>query len=254
MNKTTSESRKLYQKVSNAVAEAIATKQYLPGSRLPSERELAEEFKVSRPTIREAMLALEIGGMVEARHGSGIYVADNPKHERGAPELDIGAFELTEARSLFEGEAAALAATMITDQELAQLEAILSEMIEENENHATGEQADRRFHLAIAEATHNVMIVSIIEQLWDTRERSPLCRHILEKARSVGVQPRIDEHRELLDALRARDPQWARRAMREHLERVIDGLLVATEMEAIERARSEVAAKRTEFTRRRRSV
>ena len=245
------ETRKLYQQVASAIADAISAGRYRPGQRLASERDLAEEFGVSRPTIREAMLALEIRGMVEARHGSGVYVTDNPPDPAGAPELDIGAFELTEARALFEGETAALAATTITDEELEELEGILAEMVEENAAASRGEQADRRFHVAIAQATRNAAIVSVIETLWDARYRSPLCRHMLDKARAVGVKPRIDEHRRLLDALRARDPQDARQAMREHLQRVIEGLLAATEMEAVERARVEVAAKRSEYARRR---
>jgi GntR family transcriptional repressor for pyruvate dehydrogenase complex len=254
MTRTPAETRKLYQQVATAIGERIASGRYPRGQRLPSERDLAEEFGVSRPTIREAMLALEIRGMVEARHGSGIYVTDNPPVQTAAPELDIGAFELTEARALFEPEAAALAAATITDEELARLEAILADMVEENAADARGEQADRRFHVAIAEATRNAAIVSVIETLWDARYRSPLCRHMLDKARAVGVQPRIDEHRNVLDALRTRDPQQARRAMREHLERVIEGLLAATELEAVERARGEVAAKRSEYARRRGAV
>ena len=91
----------------------------------------------------------------------------------------------------------------------------------------------------------------MIETLWDARYRSPLCRHMLDRARATGVKPRIDEHRRLLDALRSRDPQAARLAMREHLQRVIEGLLAATELEAVERARTEVAAKRSEYARRR---
>jgi GntR family transcriptional repressor for pyruvate dehydrogenase complex len=251
MNNPTAENRKLYQQVSEAVALAITQGVYQRGGRLPSERELAEEFQVSRPTVREAMLALEIRGLVEARHGSGIYVIDTPQPEQSAPELDIGAFELTEARALFEGEAAALAATAITDEELARLESILAEMVAENEGDARGEQADRSFHMLIAAATRNVAIVAAIEQLWDLRYKSPLCRHMLAKARAAEVKPRIEEHRQLLDALKAHDPQWARRAMREHLGRVIDALLAATEMEALERARNEVAAKRSEYARRR---
>ena len=251
MTRTPAETRKLYQQVAAAIGDGIASGLYPVGQRLPSERDLAEEFGVSRPTIREAMLALEIRGMVEARHGSGVYVTDSPPDPQAAPELDIGAFELTEARALFEGEAAALAATIITDAELDRLEEILAEMVEENAGDAKGEQADRRFHVAIAEATRNAAIVSVIENLWDARYRSPLCRHMLDKARAVGVKPRIDEHRRLLDALRTRDPQQARKAMREHLERVIEGLLAATELEAVERARTEVAAKRTEYARRR---
>lgn len=249
MSKTTG-AKKLYQQVVSALEESIVASRFKAGDRLPSERELAEEFKVSRPTVREAMLALEIRGLVEARHGSGIYVRENPELA-ALGELDIGAFELTEARLLFEGEAAALAATTITDEELAALEATLTEMAVENEGEYIGEQADRRFHLAIAEATRNSAIVGVVESLWDIRYRSPLCRHMLKRAREVGVKPQIDDHRLLLDALKARDPQQARRAMREHLERVIESILAATELEAVERAREEVAARRSEYARRR---
>jgi GntR family hexuronate regulon transcriptional repressor len=251
MNRSTAETKKLYQQVANAVEADIRSGKFAPGQRVPSERDLAEQFGVSRPTVREAMLALEIRGLVEARHGSGIYVAEPGPLAAETADLDIGAFELTEARALFEGEAAALAATTISEDELAELEDILADMVEENEGDAKGEQADRRFHVAIAEATHNAAIVSVVETLWDLRYRSPLCRHILDKARHVGVKPRIDEHRRLLDALAARDAQAARRAMREHLERVIEGLLAATELEAVELARTQAAAKRSEYARRR---
>jgi len=71
-------SEKLYQRVANAITTAIEEGQYTPGSRLPGERELAEDFSVSRPTVREAMIALEIRGLVEARHGSGVYVIAPP--------------------------------------------------------------------------------------------------------------------------------------------------------------------------------
>jgi len=105
MTTQTADTRKLYQQVAGAVATAIASGRYPVGSRLPSERDLAEEFGVSRPTVREAMIALEIRGMVEARHGSGIYVMEGAEASSPALDLDIGAFELTEARRLFEGEA-----------------------------------------------------------------------------------------------------------------------------------------------------
>jgi len=249
MSKTTSSARQLYQQVASALEEAIVARRYKPGHRPPAARGLAEASGVSRPTVREAMLALETRGFVEARHGSGIYVRETP--DPAAPrELDIGAFELTEARLLFEGEAAALAATTISDEQLAGLEASLAEMAHENEGEYKGEQADRRFHVGIAEATRNSAIVSVVENLWDLRYRSPLCRHMLKRAREVGVKPRVDEHRLLLDALTARDPQAARKAMRDHLERVIEAILAATELEEVERVRGEVAARRTEYARR----
>ena len=139
---------------------------------------------------------------------------------------------------------------MLFRSQLAGLEASLAEMAHENEGEYKGEQADRRFHVGIAEATRNSAIVSVVENLWDLRYRSPLCRHMLKRAREVGVKPRVDEHRLLLDALTARDPQAARKAMRDHLERVIEAILAATELEEVERVRGEVAARRTEYARR----
>src|SRR5690606_39539088 len=111
-------SPKLYQRVANAIVARIRSGKYPRGERLPPERELAEEFGVSRPTVREAMIALEIRGIVEARRGSGIYVVDTAPPDTSSNEQDIGPFEVTEARRLFDGEAAALAAAIITDEEI----------------------------------------------------------------------------------------------------------------------------------------
>jgi GntR family transcriptional repressor for pyruvate dehydrogenase complex len=242
--------RKLYQQVATTIAGAIQRGDYRPGQRIPSERELADEHKVSRPTIREATIALEVVGLVRSRHGSGIYVVDHPPADAPSTELDIGAFELTEARRLFEGEAAALAAVSVTDEDLVALEALIVAMERENREHVSGEHADREFHVTIARATRNSAVVGVVESLWDARYNSPLCAHMLERARNVGVQPRVDEHQVILEALRRRDPIAARAAMRDHLKRVIEGLLLATENDTLDRARAEVEAKRVELARR----
>jgi GntR family transcriptional regulator, hexuronate regulon transcriptional repressor len=122
-----------YQQVAAAIEQAIAEGKYQWGQRLASERDLAEEFGVSRPTVRRAVIALEMRGLLEARQRSGVYVRQNgaagpaltPKN------LDIGAFDHAEARRLFEGEVAALAATLITDEELAYLETLVVKMSNE---------------------------------------------------------------------------------------------------------------------------
>jgi GntR family transcriptional repressor for pyruvate dehydrogenase complex len=242
------DTRKLYQQVASTIMESITSGKYKSGERLPSERDLATAFKVSRPTIREAMIALEIRGLAETRHGSGIYITDHPPAHEGSGDLDIGAFELTEARRLFEGEAAALAATTITDECLDELKQIVAEMADENARKETDWTADRRFHIAIALATRNTAIASVIENLLDMRYKSPLCVYMLERARRVGVQPRVSEHRRILVALRKRDPRAARNAMRDHLARVIEDLLAATEPDALDGARS--AKKRDDYIRR----
>jgi GntR family transcriptional repressor for pyruvate dehydrogenase complex len=241
--------RKLYQRIAEEIAAAIAAGRYPLGTRLPGERDLAEEFSVSRPTIREAMIALEIRGLIEARQGSGLYVTHAPAPADRAPELDVGAFELIEARILFEGEAAALAATMIDDGKLAELDGLLQVMAEDPDA-AAAVDADRRFHLLIAESTGNSLVRSVVEMLWNVRERSPLCVHMFGQARREGVTPRVHEHRLIVDALRARDPQRSREAMRAHLQRVTDDLLAATELELMQRARAEAEAHRSRIARR----
>lgn len=240
---------KLYQKVAKAIIAAIRNGTYPPGTRLPPERELAEEFDVSRATIREATIALEMHGIAEARRGSGIYVVDAPPQDDAEEEVDVGPFEVTEARRLFEGESAALAAAIITDEEIAKLAQLLKDLDANKENEA-GEQADRNFHITIAEATGNSAIASVVESLWDMRYKSPMCRKMFDRARAAGVQPRHDDHMRIFRALQARDPKAARKAMHDHLDRVINAILAATETDAVEKARSEIATKRKEMARR----
>ncbi|MET0307258.1 MAG: FadR/GntR family transcriptional regulator [Sphingomonas sp.] len=244
---------KLYQRVAASIADGIEAGRWSVGSRLPGERDLAEEYKVSRPTIREAMIALEMKGWIEARHGSGLYVTRRD-HGSGRREdalnFDVGAFDLTEARILFEGEAVALAAVSITDEQLAELDALLGEMAANEPNEPALLDADHRFHLAIAAATGNAAIRSVVEYLWELRTKSPLCANMFARAQRGGVTPRVEEHRPIVEALRARDPQAARNAMRTHLRGVVDDLLEATELEVMERARSELTAQRDSVARR----
>ena len=244
---------KLYQRVAASITQAIEAGRWQPGSRLPGERDLAEEYKVSRPTVREAMIALEMKGWIEARHGSGLYVTNRDvktEQREEALNFDVGAFDLIEARILFEGEAVALAAVTITEEQIQELEEIVAEMKSASAESPLMWDADRQFHLAIANATGNAAIRSVVEYLWELRVKSPLAANMFARARRGGIMPRVQEHLPILEALKARDPNTARNAMRVHLRRVVDDLLEATETETLERARSEVNARRHRVTRR----
>ncbi|MCK7598949.1 FadR family transcriptional regulator [Microbulbifer sp. CAU 1566] len=238
---------RLYQQVAEKLAAAIAAGDYPAGTRLPAERKLAERFEVSRPTVREAIIALELAGCVEVKGGSGVYVTDTEASAFSAGESDIGAFEILQARMMFEGEAAGLAAREMSDAEVAQLEAILEEMVAENAAESSAEVADEKFHLHIAQCTHNDAVVSVCEHLWKLRNSSSVSARILEKVRQAGSKPRIEEHRRILEAIKNRDPDGARNAMRDHLQRVVQQLLDATEAEALEQARREMSAARQRF-------
>jgi DNA-binding FadR family transcriptional regulator len=235
----------LYERVARDLAAAIADETYLVGRRLPSERELAQNFGVSRPTVREAIIALELDGLVEVRTGSGVYVISRDPRGGKAGATDVGPFELLEARHAIESEACALAAVRISDATLDELEALAGQM--DVADTAQAEEADRRFHLLIAAASQNSVISDTVVALWEARARSPQYQLLSRKALAAGVAPRVDEHRDILRALRKRDPRAARNAMRQHLARVLTSLLAATEVEEVARARAKVAAERAKY-------
>jgi GntR family transcriptional regulator, hexuronate regulon transcriptional repressor len=242
---------RLYQQVAATIERAIAEGQYQPGQRLASERDLAEEFGVSRPTVRRAVIALEMRGLLESRQGSGVYVRRTSVVPPAPPrDLDIGAFDQAEARRLFEGEVAALAATLITDEELAYLESLVAEMSNEKATKEQSELADRQFHTTIARATRNSAIVRVVENTWDLRYKSPLCMQMLERAREVRRRPLNDEHQDIIESLRTRDPKAARTAMQAHLGGLIENLLLTAELQELEQTRERLAAKREEIERR----
>lgn len=244
---TANDARKLYQSVAQSVAEAIETGRYQPGQKLPSERELTELYNVSRPTIREAMIALEIRGLVEARHNSGVFVAAALPPPSDDPDLDIGAFGLAEARKLVEGETAALAAKTITDEEVSALYILLDRIGRDFERDVLDDSADRSFHLTIAKATRNAALLHIVETLWDLRHKAPLTREMFRRARTIGISPFLNDHKAIVDALAARDPDASRRAMQAHLTNVMEELLLTTEVEAVQKTRDDISRQRREW-------
>lgn len=246
-NRVSEKGGKLYRRVLDALAAEIGSGAHRIGTRLPAERDLAERFGVSRPTVREAMIALELQGLVEVRKGAGVFVRGTSV--RGSADaLDIGAFEMIEARRLLEGEVAAMAALEIRDDQLAELRELLTLMGQGDV--VAAEAADRQFHILIGEASGNAVLAATVTEYWDMRERSPLAREMLSKAGSLGVANRLEEHGRILDALASRSPAEARLAMRDHLNRLIEHLLTVTETEAVERARNEVSQRRQDLARR----
>jgi DNA-binding FadR family transcriptional regulator len=235
--------QKLYQQIARQIAAAIAAGRYAPGDKLPSERELADDFGVSRPTIRDAMIALEFQGLVEARQGSGVYVSAAPQNPEDTTESEVSALELTEARRLFEGEACALAAAIIRDEQLALLDRLATDMAG-NSAPQEIERLEQEFHLAIARATGNAAITAGVDDLWTLRQQSPSCAETLRRARVEGGGDFVGEHRKIVAALRERDPKGARQAVHGHLTQVINGLLALAELDAVEQTRQKMAEQR----------
>jgi len=211
---------RLYRQIAEAIRLRISDSTFAAGSRLPAERDLASRFSVSRTSVREALIALEIGGFVEVRGGSGIYVSKSPPYLRPLFEtVDAGPgpFELLHARWLVEGEVAALAARTIDQETLTRLAEALRILQNDAASAAEHDDADRCCHLGIAEATGNSALVQTVRMYWDQR-RGPMWQKLVEHFRTPQLRAVVAaDHNRILDALRRRAPARAREAMRRHL-------------------------------------
>ncbi|MCK1393025.1 FadR/GntR family transcriptional regulator [Bradyrhizobium sp. 1] len=214
------EARRLYRQVADQLRSLIDSGEYAVGSRLPTERELAEQLKISRPTVREALIALEVEGRVRIRVGSGIYVTEPADAAPALPAAGIeGPFELLRAREFLEGAIAEQAARVATNDDIARIDASLVAM--ENVEHP-GEASmvhDRAFHVAIAGSLGNAVLVRVVGELFDQR-LNPYFAQLAHYFESPGTwRTALDEHRAVRDAIAAHDPDAARDAMRKHLAR-----------------------------------
>ena len=240
--------KRLYQGIVDKLLLLIDSGEYPVGGRLPPERELADRFDVSRPTIREAIIALEVLNRVQVKTGSGVYVLEQSKGHNGI-DPSITAFELTEARALIEGEAAALAATMISEEELRQLEETLHEMADESEDgKLISELADEKFHHIISQATRNKMLTKVIDHLWYVRDNSPEVHKAYKAICETDWRARVDEHRDILAALKKRDSHAARAAMHEHFARILTKLIAIQEEEQLQEIRRQAQESRERFS------
>ena len=216
----TLETRRLYRQIADQLTRLIQSGGLRIGERLPAERELAEKFGVSRPTMREALIALEVEGLVEVRGGAGVFVLDRrtPRREHIANGPAPGPFDIIRARWIIESEAAALAASNATPEHLQTLKHTLGEMRSHRSHSPESMAADQRFHLCIAEASGNSALLLVVQQLWEQRT-APL--YMQFESHFVGEtiwREANVEHGELLDAIASRDPDAARDAMRKHMK------------------------------------
>ncbi len=221
--------QRLYRLIAERIAEKIRSGEFLVGTRLPAERDLADILQVSRSSVREALIALELSGYVEVRVGSGVYVMATRGNEAGLSvspgatdvarnitELasDVGPFELLETRLLIEPECAAQAAQKGTDKQLARIREAQKALSEAG----APSHYDRAFHAAIAAACGNSALEAVVSHIWDLAEASPvyerLDKHFVDgKAWDVALL----EHDRIADAILERDPIRARHAMYAHL-------------------------------------
>jgi len=214
------EPKRLYRQIADQIANLIAAGEFPPGSRLPAERELAASLGVSRASVREAIISLEIGGLVEVRVGTGIFVTAPETHRAStAKDAGPGPFELLSARKLIEGEIAALAANSAQPSDIDALRQSVDLMEAHVEDFATREAADREFHLRVAKTTGNSSLELVVEGLWNQRAElwGRMQQHF--HTRDLALKT-IRDHAAIVDAIAMHDSQAARSAMHRHLSRV----------------------------------
>ena len=221
------ETRRLYRQIADQIAGLIATGEYTPGMRLPAERLLAEQLKVSRPSVREALIALEVEGWVDIRGGTGVFVKEKPltTTEATAPlpeeKIDfppVGPIELLDARDMVEPEVAALAARNGSEEMFTALSRILGDMVCCSSTDPRHMDYDHQFHFALAEASGNGALVQVMETLWAMR-LAPLYVQLQNHFHNEAIwQQAILEHREIYEAVKNRDAKTARAAMHRHVQ------------------------------------
>jgi GntR family transcriptional repressor for pyruvate dehydrogenase complex len=212
------EPRRLYLQIADQVRSLIAAGEFAAGSRLPAERELAKRFGVSRPTLREALIALEVQGYVDVRPGSGIVVT-TPTGAAADCSSAEGPLEILRARILLEGEIAAEVAGIMKAKDIAALEEILDSMKTKTADEAARVDSDRQFHRYIAAKLANKVLLRIVMRLFDQRDTPVAQQFAADFDNAKTWTTVLAEHRRIVTALAARDPEQARKAMREHLRK-----------------------------------
>ncbi len=221
---------KVYHEIVDQIRQLIAAGRIKPGDRLPPERELAELFKASRNSVRDAIRVLEQMGLIESRQGDGTYVRSVSADELAEPlalmllQSRTQMRELWEVRRMLEPAIAAHAASRITDEELDELETILDSQRRKLGAGFTALEEDTAFHYGIAEGARNGVMLRTIDTLVD------LLRQSRERSLQQGDRPAysLAGHVRILAALRRRDPEGARDEMLRHL-RDIEERVFSTE-------------------------
>ena len=217
------EPQRLYRQIADQLRTLIQSGEFVAGSRLPAERDLAKQLGVSRPSVREALIALEVEGWVEVRTGSGVYVLDRAQHTQSAEKTiattEWGPLELIRARRVVEGEMAAIAALQAKRKHLDAMRQALADMTRDASAVVLPLEGDRAFHSAIVESTGNVVLVETVHSFWDSRRGPPFTRlggyfETVQSWRSA-----IAEHTTILDAIAAHDGPAARAAMHTHMDK-----------------------------------
>jgi DNA-binding FadR family transcriptional regulator len=220
------ESSRLYRQIAEQLRGLITGGEFAAGTRLPAERDLARQLGVSRPSVREALIALEVEGWVEVRTGSGIYVQPAQRRNGAHParngaddHAEWGPLQVMQAREVVEAEVAALAARHARKAQVAAIAGALAQMRAEVAAGIEPRAGDEAFHTAIADACGNEVLSDTVRSYWGARH-GPIFSRLGDYFETpASWSAALVEHAAVLDAIRARDAQAAREAMQQHLKK-----------------------------------
>ncbi|MDI1236133.1 MAG: FadR/GntR family transcriptional regulator [Polaromonas sp.] len=218
------EPQRLYRQIAEQLRSLISKGEFAAGTRLPAERDLAKQLGVSRPSVREALIAMEVEGWVEVRTGSGVYVLDRSlRASRSAgPQVALtewGPLELIRARRVVEGEIASMAALQARRKDIDAMRAAIDMMVTDAHRGVLPLDGDRAFHSAIVEACGNVVLIETVQSFWDSR-RGPLFTRLTGYFETMkSWQSAIAEHEAIFAAICAHDGPAARTAMHAHMDK-----------------------------------
>jgi GntR family transcriptional regulator, transcriptional repressor for pyruvate dehydrogenase complex len=233
---------RLYEQIVQQIEESISKGALKEGDQLPAERELAQQFGVSRTAVREAVKALREKGLVEAYPGRGTFITSATPRTirqsldrmiRGGPQE--GTAHLVEVREILEPEIAALAASRADEETVTEMREAVAVMDRSKRDPEAYIEADLDFHLALAEAAANPLILSLIDSIVGVLREQRTSIFMVEGGPERGQY----HHKKILEAVEHRDPQGAREAMRAHLRQVRE------DAKAAPRAQGAEAAKRS---------
>lgn len=222
--------KKNYEEIVEQIKLLISEGDLKPGDKLLSEKELADQLKVSRTSVREALSALELMGLIEIKPGGGTFIKQNKGSIIEPLALILlmerdAALELYELRQILEVEAAWLAAQRATGEDLNRINNALLEMKSDLEEQKLGEEADFKFHYAVAEATHNSLLFRLMNTIADTMRQT--LRTSRQRLYTLEGMPErlFREHTAIFQAIKAGEPNKARQAMYDHLAGVREYLV-----------------------------
>ena len=217
---------RLYRQIANAIMAGIERGEFVAGGLLPPERELAKQLGVSRSSVREALIALEMTGWVDIRTGTGVYVAQPLPESATVQEGETCSLQdLLQAREAFEGMLAGFAARNGTSAQRAALLALVARLQQHDENDAAFLEQDKRFHLLISEMSGNDLLRELLEQLWNKRHTPHVERLERHFADNSFAREMNADHQQIANAIVAGDEVAARQAMEDHLRHVQQRLL-----------------------------